>query len=176
MAKRKSDEKPTPGLAGPLAAVPQNLLTLFDEPVIMHLGTRSASLEPASTLAFGAQLVNRGLELTVFTPVVTAAETLANLRDNGNMALAVVRPIDHRSLQIKGVWLGERRTDEADRAFLARYRDLLTEEMGLVGIPRSMWHRLIWWPCVALRMEVREVFVQTPGPNAGRRLEAGGAA
>jgi hypothetical protein len=175
MAKKKSAEKPSAGpatIAGPLAAVPLDLLKLLDEPVIMHLGTRNAALEPAQVLAFGIERVGDGREVTVFVPAVTSGETLANLRDNGMLALSLVRPTDHRSLQIKGAWLGERRTTEADHERLARYRDALAEEMGLVGIPRSIWLRLIWWPAVALRMEVREVFVQTPGSSAGRRLDA----
>ena len=180
MAKKRSDEKPGPppsSVAGPLASVPPDLLKLLDEPVIMHLGTRNAALEPMSILAFGVERVGDGRELTVFVPAATSAETLANLRDNGQLALAIVRPTDHRSLQIKGAWLGERRTAEADHERLSRYRDDLSEEMGLVGVPRSIWRRLLWWPAVALRMEVREVFVQTPGRGAGRRLDdKGGAA
>jgi hypothetical protein len=101
---------------------------------------------------------------------------LANLRDNGQMAIGLVRPTDHRALQLKGVWLGERRTTDADRAFLERYRDAMIQEMGLVGVPRSAWQRVAWWPTLALRMEVREVFVQTPGPSAGRRCEPAAAA
>jgi hypothetical protein len=47
----------------------------------------------------------------------------------------------------------------------------MMQEMASVGVPRSAWGRLAWWPTLALRMEVREVFVQTPGPSAGRRAE-----
>jgi hypothetical protein len=181
MAKKRSADKPSSAPpaaanAGPLAAVPPDLLKLFDEPTIMHLGTRNAALEPIETLAFGVELVGDGREVTVFVPTVLSPPTLANLRDNGQMALNVVRPTDHRSLQIKGVWLGERRTTEADQQKLARFSESLTEEMGLVGIPRSIWRRLLWWPAVALRMEIWEVFVQTPGRGAGRRLDDVGRA
>ncbi len=178
MAKKRPADKPSspPAIAGPLAAVPPDLLTLFDEPTIMHLGTRNAALEPIETLAFGVELVGDGREVTVFVPAVLSPLSLANLRDNGQLALNIVRPTDHRSLQLKGVWLGERRTTEADQQRLARYGDSLTEELGLVGIPRSIWRRLLWWPAVALRVEVREVFVQTPGRGAGRRLDGSGPA
>jgi hypothetical protein len=67
--------------------------------------------------------------------------------------------------------VGERRTTDADRAFLTRYRDAMLSEMSIVGVPRSIWARLAWWPAVALRMEVRDAFVGTPGPSAGRRVE-----
>ncbi len=142
----------------------------------MHIGTRNAALEPMSTLGFGIQIVRAAGatgEVTVFLPAVLAEPTMANLRDNGQMAVTAVCPADNRSAQIKGLWLGERRTDEADRAYLARYRDELTAVLGHVGVPRSIWRRLLWWPCLALRMEVRETFVQTPGPSAGQRCDTG---
>jgi hypothetical protein len=157
--------------SGPLSALPPELHALLDGPSIMYLATRNAALEPSSVLAFGLQTAGDGREVTVFVPAVLSPFTLANLRDNGQMAVTLVRPTDHRSLQIKGTWLGERRTDDDDRAFLMRYRDEILQEMGLVGVPRSAWRRVAWWPSVALRMEVRDVFVQTPGPSAGRRCE-----
>lgn len=141
----------------------------------MYLATRNAAMEPLSTLAFGLQRAADDHELTVFVPAVLSPPIVANLRDNGQMAVELVRPSDHRAAQIKGIWLGERRTTEDDRACLTRYHDTLLQEMGLVGVPRSKWDRLAWWPAVALRMEVRDVFAQTPGPGAGRRCEPGAA-
>ncbi|HEY7374456.1 MAG TPA: hypothetical protein VIF57_19990 [Polyangia bacterium] len=163
---------------GPLSALPPELHALLDGPCVMHLATRNAALEPLSILAFGLRAAADDREVTVFVPASLAPLILDNLRDNGQMAVTLVRPSDHRSLQIKGVWLGERRTTDDDRAFLTRYRDAMLNEMGQVGVPRSVWNRIAWWPSVALRLEVRDAFVQTPGPSAGRRLErpAAGAA
>jgi hypothetical protein len=159
--------------SGPLACLPPELFALIEGPSILHLATRNAALEPTITLAFGIRLAAGGPanELSVFVPTVLAAATLANLRDNGQMAVTLVSPPDSRSAQLKGLWLGERRTDETDRAHLERHDEELTQVMGLVGVPRSTWRRLRWWPAVALRMEVRDVFVQTPGPAAGRRCD-----
>jgi len=158
--------------SGPLAALPPELYALLDGPCVMYIATRNAALEPLSVLAFGLQAGSDDREVTVFAPAALSPMILANLRDNGQMAVTLVRPSDHRALQIKGTWLGERRTTDEDRAFLARYRDVMLNEMGQVGVPRSAWARVAWWPAVALRMEVRESFVQTPGPSAGRRCEA----
>jgi len=161
--------------SGSLSALPPELYALLDGPCVMYIATRNAAMEPLSTLAFGLQPAPDDRELTVFVPAVLSPLIVANLRDNGQMALELVRPSDHRALQIKGVWLGERRTTDDDRAFLTRYHSKLLQEMNLVGVPRSKWDRLAWWPAVALRMEVRDVFVQTPGPGAGRRCEPGAA-
>jgi hypothetical protein len=165
----------TKSVSGPLSALPPDLFSLLDGPSIMHLATRDAELQPTSTFAFGLQNAGNGREVTVFLPATVAPRMIANLRDNGEMALNLIRPTDHRAVQIKGMWLGERRTDDADRAFVERYRDALTQELGLVGVPRSIWRRVLWWPSLALRMEVREVYVQTPGPKAGQRCDEAGA-
>ncbi len=37
-------------------------------------------------------------------------------------------------------------------------------------MPRAIARRMIWWPSVAIEIEVADVFVQTPGPGAGARL------
>jgi hypothetical protein len=161
--------------SGPLSALPPELYALLEGPCVMYLATRNAALEPLSVLAFGLQSAGDDREVTVFLPASLSPMILANLRDNGQMAVTLVRPSDHRALQIKGVWLGERRTTDDDRAFLTRYKDVMLNEMGQVGVPRSVWNRIAWWPSVALRMEVRDVFVQTPGPSAGRRVERGGS-
>jgi len=157
--------------SGPLAALSPDLYALLDGPSITYIATRNAALEPMSTIAFGLQHAADDKEITLFLPVALSPRILANLRDNGQMTVSLVCPSDHRAIQIKGTWLGERRTGEDDRAFLSRYRDAMMQEMGSVGVPRSAWGRLAWWPTLALRMEVREVFVQTPGPSAGRRCE-----
>jgi hypothetical protein len=158
--------------AGPLSALPADLTPLLQGRCVVYIATRNAALEPLSTIAFGLQPASDGREVTVFLPAALSPPILANLRDNGQMAVTLVRPSDHRALQIKGVWAGERRTGEEDRAFLAQHRDEMLQEMGQVGVPRSAWRRLAWWPCLALRMEVRDTFVQTPGPSAGQRCEA----
>jgi hypothetical protein len=164
----------TSNASGPLAALPPELYSLLDGPSIMFIATRSAAMEPTSSLAFGLRIAPDEREVTVFVPTPLAPLLFPDLRDNGQIAINIVRPTDHRAVQIKGLWLGERRTDDSDRSYLERYRDALTQEMGLVGVPRSFWLRIHWWPTVALRMEVRDVFVQTPGPSAGRRCEAPG--
>jgi hypothetical protein len=155
----------------PLAALPPDLRALIEGPAILHLGTRGPDLTPSCVLAFGLRDHGDDRQVTVFVPAKLAGPPLADLRDNGQMALSVIRPTNNQAIQLKGLWLGERRTDDGDRAFVERYRELLTREMGLVGVPRSVWRRVGWWPTVALVMEVREVFVQTPGPGAGRRCQ-----
>jgi len=163
--------KPSPPTAGPLAALPPDLLSVLEGASVQHLVTRSATLAPVSVLGFGVRIEPGTSNVTVFVPARVAPFAFENLRDNGQMALTAVNPVDNRAVQIKGVWLGERRIDEDDRAFLLHYRDALSNVLNLVGVPRSRWRQVAWSPTLALRMEVREAYVQTPGPSAGRPCE-----
>jgi hypothetical protein len=152
----------------PEPALPNALFTLLEAGVIMYVGTRSADLEPESVIGFGLRAERSTNEITVFIAAALSTTALAHLRDNGQIAIALTDPTTNRAMQLKGVWLGERRTTEDDRAFLERYRDQLVRQLAIVGVPRSVTKRFTWWPAVALRVQVTQVFDQTPGPAAGR--------
>jgi hypothetical protein len=42
------------------------------------------------------------------------------------------------------------------------------DELGLRG---ELIGRIVFWPGTAITFRVEEIFEQTPGPNAGRRIE-----
>jgi len=42
--------------------------------------------------------------------------------------------------------------------------------LGKIGVPRRLTEGWNMWPCVALTMEVHELYEQTPGPGAGEPL------
>ena len=86
-------------------------------------------------------------------------------------AVTFSRPLTHYSIQVKGVASGVRPSTEADRVVQERYRAAYTEQLHAVGLPRAVAKRIAWWPSVAIDISVRDLFVQTPGPSAGRRLE-----
>lgn len=118
----------------------------------------------------GARVEPDRRELTVFLPAATADSTLANLRDNGRIAVCFSRAADHRSIQVKGRMLDERAGDEADREVVERYRAAVAQEWGFVGLPSRITFRVAAWPSRAVRLSIESVFVQTPGPGAGAPL------
>lgn len=135
----------------------------------MLVGTRSERLLPDCCRAVGARVENGGEELTVFVPLATAESNLINLADNGRIAVCFAR-IDHRTLQIKGPVLSIRDGDDEDRRQVYRYRTLLAESWGVIGIPPRVTMRMAHWPCLAVRFRVESIFDATPGPGAGAPL------
>jgi hypothetical protein len=112
--------------------------------------------------------------------IVLVAEQLArnlveNVRNNGAAALLVSRaPGDHRSVQLKGritdIELPAVRTEmfENLERLVDTYRGYMPEDAA-----RAMWLRMSQQRMYRLRLEVAEVFDQTPGPGAGRRIAGG---
>lgn len=151
--------------------------TLFEElsevmasGVVIYVATRDASLAPESTIAMGAKAeCSRGV-VTVYVPTVLAGATRKNLDDNGEVAVTMTRPSDHKSIQLKGKALAVREALEAERDLQAVHRAALVEQFAGVGIPREITRRIAWWPSVAVEIDVREVYAQTPGPRAGERM------
>jgi hypothetical protein len=141
--------------------------------VTILVGTRDAERRPEGTRGFGA-VVGRGREeLTVFVAACVDARTIANARANGRVAVCFTRPIDHRSMQLKGRVLEVRDARPDELPILERYSEHLVRIMGEIGVPPRIMLRLSRWPAHALRLRVEGVFVQTPGPGAGAPLGGG---
>ena len=152
--------------------IPADLAGFFESGVSILIGSRDPCLFPDCTRAIGARVEAGGTELTVLLPRSTSARAVANLRDNGRIAVAFSRPSDHRSIQVKGRVVALREAEEADRAVVDGYRGALARELAFVGLPPRLTFRMAHWPCLAARLRVEGIFVQTPGPGAGGPLEA----
>lgn len=150
-----------------------DLQQLLESGVSMLVGTRDAQCRPCCMRGMGARVAAAGAELVVFLPDATSAATLANLRDNGRIAVCFSRPFDHHSVQIKGRLSDLAPATADDHAWIERYRGGLAESLAFVGLPVSTTLRIAHWPSHAARFRVEHLFVQTPGPHAGQPLEAG---
>lgn len=152
--------------------LPEELSELIASGVDVYVATRDAQLEPESMLAMGIRLHRERDALTVYLPEATCARTLQNLEDNAAIAVTLIRPSDHKAVQVKGESRGVRLSTDTDREFQSIFRAALIEQMETVGVPRCATRRLVWWPSRAVEVVVREVFVQTPGPAAGEPMVA----
>lgn len=140
--------------------------------MVIYVASRDADLQPESVVAMGAQAHCESKRLTVFLPLAPSRRTLANLEANGDMAVTLTRPADHKSLQLKGKVLAIRPSTEADHALQAVHRAALTEQFAQVGVPRNLTRRLALAPSMAVEIQVHDAFVQTPGPGAGERMRS----
>jgi Pyridoxamine 5'-phosphate oxidase len=152
--------------------ISDDLMEHFASGVDVYVATRSAELMPESLLGMGVRVHPDRRTVTVYIPAAAAATTLANLRDNGQIAATFCYPPEHRAVQIKGRYTGHRESTPADREIQEIFRSAMITSFALIGIPRVVTRGLAWWPSIAIDFEVSDVYAQSPGPGAGERISA----
>jgi hypothetical protein len=152
--------------------VDPELAEFLESGVSVIFGSRDARFLGEVVRGVGARVLPGGAEVDVFLPVATADRTIANLRDNGRVALCFARIADHVTIQVKGGMLALGSAGEADRAVIDRYRRGLAANLGFVGLPARLGLRIAHWPAHAVRVAVEQLFLATPGPGAGAPLGA----
>lgn len=155
--------------------IPEDLVPFIESGVSILVGTRDAQKRPHGMRAVGVRVLPDRRTLTVYLPDATAAQTLADLRDNGRAALTFTRPIDHRSMQLKGRAGEPRACREDERSILERYVEAWAGHVEVVGLPRALGARLTFWPATAIDVGIETIFHQTPGPSAGTPMATGRA-
>jgi len=157
---------------GPSERTPlcDEVIDLLGSGVVMVVATRDAALEPECVPALGARAHRDRRTLTVFVSRALLGATLANIEDNGQVAVTLTRPSDEHSLQIKGRGRMVRDATDADRSIQEQLRGAKVEQLANIGMPRPLARRMAFWPSVAIDIDVTDVFVQTPGPTAGLPL------
>jgi hypothetical protein len=149
--------------------IPDRLVDFVHGAVLAFVGTRDARLRPAVTWAFGARVSAATDEITAFVPDVEIDRTKTNLAHNGVVAYTVVDPISNESYQFKGKLTGMRPTTDEERAVQEILRSKIVAKLAM--FQPELFTGYTFVPSTALTLKVEQVFVQTPGPGAGRQLD-----
>jgi hypothetical protein len=156
--------------AAAAAALPAELVELVEGGVSVLIGTRDEALRPECLRGVGCLVDRDRRGLRILMNERTAARTVANLRAGSPIAVCFSRPMDHRAVQIKGACRALREADVHEQAAAGRYLAAYSEALYLVGMSRAISHRMRVSPTIVAEIDVRELFHQTPGPDAGRPL------
>jgi len=135
------------------------------------MATADASGHPHAVRVTGAHVEQRSETVIVYLNRALASRTQANLELNPRLAVTFSRIIDHKSIQLKGNVRQVRETRPDERPAIENYIAAFSEQLYLTGLPRAITRRLKYWPSIAIEFGVSDVFVQTPGPRTGGRLE-----
>lgn len=150
--------------------IPDRVIELLHGPAFMQIGTRDATLRPAHAFAVGAVVHDDRRTVTVFVPTARSGRILADLTDNGRIALGIALA-SHEAYQLKGIYLSWRPADAGDRARQEAYRAALLASALEAGFPeaiaRPLTQGVAYVPSVGITFRADEVFQQTPGPDAG---------
>jgi predicted pyridoxine 5'-phosphate oxidase superfamily flavin-nucleotide-binding protein len=134
------------------------------------VGTCDDKRMPYGTRVGAVRLWPDRQHVTVFLADAIAGPTLANLRINPRVGIQISNPPDHRTLQLKGALHAIRAAEPADHAYIRRFIEELAESVSTFGMPAERVVRMTSWPACAIDVRVEEIFLQTPGPGAGRPL------
>jgi hypothetical protein len=146
------------------------LQAFLEDAVGIHLGTRSAELEPNGVRAVAASVEPGGEHLVVYLAKVAADRVLPDLESNGQAAVSFGRPVDERACQVKGVFVEARDARENERSRIRAQWDSFLANLEQIGIGRMTYGEWVVWPCTAVRLRVQALFNQTPGPGTGAPL------
>ena len=139
--------------------------------VAVGVATRDDDLRPAISRAWGPEVFADGRTLRLCVAAPEGSPARANLQGNGVVAVGFSPPTIARAVQLKGVAtaVAEPEADDLERA--ERHAGRFVAEAARIGSPEHLARRMfVPVGLLAVSFSIDEVFDQTPGPTAGRRL------
>lgn len=142
--------------------------------VSMALGARDAALRPSLSRALGCRVMPGG-EIRIYLDAMLSRDVLRDVAGNGEIAAVFSDIVSHRTLQVKGSGARIQSLDAGDHAMVEAYVRRFCDALVALGhspaVPRVL---LASEPSMrmAVAFHARDAFEQTPGPQAGQRLDA----
>lgn len=143
--------------------------------VSMSLGARDARLRPSVTRGVGCRVLPGG-EVRLFVNGPQAGTLLDDIATTGQVAVVFSDIVSHRTLQLKAIDARVQALDVDDHAAVDAYAHAFAAIIVGYGYPATIPQAILHAPAadrVAIVCRPHEGFEQTPGPQAGQRLEGG---
>ena len=157
--------------------VPPKIVDFLRYANVAHAGTRDARLVPHGHSVCGWILAPDLRTLTVIVPEGAQKHLIESLQDNGQLAVTVEKYPENETYQFKGRYLSHRPAVQSDVELVQRIREGFIEAVLPVAgeLAESALRSFIQRPVLAVDMDLREIYEQTPGPGAGARISVVGA-
>lgn len=155
--------------------IPDKILKFLEEQANVAIaGTRDRNLVPYGHRVCAWRVHPDRRTLTAFVGAPYAQRFLESMQDNGQIALTIEEFPLHETYQVKGRYLGHRPLEPADVEAVDETRERMAMSIRNLSPDYETHSNLLRASIppasVAVDMAIDEVFVQTPGPNAGRRV------
>ena len=141
--------------------------------VSISLGARDAALRPSVTRGLGCRVLPGG-EVRVYVDATLSQDLLRDVAANGQVAVVFSDIVRHRTLQVKAADARVLAPDGDDHRAIDGYLDRFTAVVVGLGYPEPVPRALLASEPGAravIACRPHEGFEQTPGPQAGQRLE-----
>lgn len=150
--------------------IPEDQARFLTGTVIAFVGTRNGQLRPSMAWAAAPRANAAEETITFILPDLESARVKEDLVDNGLIALTALDPLSHETYQYKGKYLGSRAPDQNDKALHDIHRAKINTRLREGCYRADLFDRFVFWPGTAVTFRVADIFIQTPGPQAGKRL------
>ena len=137
---------------------------------IGHIGCVSSSLRPFHSDVLGV-IYNRNSEEISCCLNKESSESFLNNLVVGSMVSLFVGAISHEAYNIKGPVTALRDVQENEKFVCDKLRHGIYEPFAALGITQDLADR--YWlrnPNVTVVFKVNKIFIQTPGPDAGKQV------
>ena len=162
------------GPAADRVAIPGVLLKFLERASIGYAATRDRALVPHFHWVCGWTVEPDPSTLSFHVAAPFPARLLQDVAACPRIALTIEAIGPHETYQFKGDCAGTREPSAADRASFERgrerfARDVLEIEKRFDFTAQTLG-RYLGTPALVVTLAVQEIFLQTPGPGAGRRM------
>lgn len=151
--------------------LPLDLIRFLNGPALAFIGTRNRQLRPGVSWASAVRADSEHDTMLFLLPENEGARIKSDLDDNGMVALTALDPLSHECYQFKGRYSGSRSGDERDRALSDIQVAKIASRLDEMGYRSELFRTVVFWPGTVISFRVEDIFIQTPGPQAGRRIE-----
>lgn len=128
---------------------------------------------PSLARAVGCRVPADRITVTLLFAATASAALLEDVRRTGSLAVVFSRPIDHRTLQLKGKDALIVPLESGDVDLSARQVETFVEGLSALGYQAAVIRCFLASApddLVAVRFTPSAAFSQTPGPHAGEAL------
>ena len=153
--------------------IPAKIIRFLEQRAnVASAGTRDHDLVPHGHRVSGWRLDADERTLTALVPEQFVAALVESLEDNGQFALTVEEFPSHETYQFKGRYLRHRPRRDDDVQIVDRIRERFVKSLRPIfaDLPEETLKAFVVKAHVAIEFEVVEIYLQTPGPDAGARL------
>jgi hypothetical protein len=151
--------------------IPGDVAHFLESATVAMGGSRDKNLVPHVHKISGWAVGSDQKTLTCLISQGFTEDLIPSLENNAQFALTVCEVPSHETYQFKGTCLGSRAVNESDQMIYEQFQRRFAERVHtLFGFPEDLVRAFIPPPSMVLDLAVQEIFVQTPGPRAGRRL------
>lgn len=139
--------------------------------VMMIAATRDAAMRPHIGRGCGADFDPDVGDLTLLASSTQWPDFYANVAGGAPIAMTVCQPDTYKCLQIKGQISCVHAATAGQKARARHYLDSMLAVMAGLGVSRLQLSTVLSdADLVAIRFWPVDLFIQTPGPDAGERM------